>query len=94
MTKPAKIIAALQVELVAAIATKDAANEAMDADRFYAACERVRDIEAEIARLTKSAEAIRQSAHFASGDQQRAELAEAERIEGIVAELKAKLPKP
>ncbi len=48
MTKTAKIIAALQVELVAAIATKDAASEAMDADRFYAACERVRDIEAEI----------------------------------------------
>ena len=48
MTKTAKIIAALQVELLAAIATKDAANEAMDADRFYAACERVRDIEAEI----------------------------------------------
>ena len=48
MTKTVKIIAALQVELIAAIATKDAANEAMDADRFYAACERVRDIEAEI----------------------------------------------
>lgn len=48
MTKATKIIAALQVELVAAIATKDAANEAMDADRFYAACERVRDIEEEI----------------------------------------------
>ena len=43
-----KIIAALKVELVAAIATKDAANEAMDADRFYAACDRVRDIESEI----------------------------------------------
>lgn len=48
MTKTTKIMAALQVELVAAIATKDAANEEMDADRFYAACERVRDIEAEI----------------------------------------------
>ena len=48
MTKAAKIIEALQVELAAAIETKNAANDAMDADRFYAACARVKDIEAEI----------------------------------------------
>ena len=48
MTKTAKMIAALEVELAAAIATKDAANAAMDESAFYAACERVRGIELEI----------------------------------------------
>lgn len=51
MTKAAKkaeLIKTLEAELAAAIATKDAANDAMDADRFYAACSRVRDLEHEI----------------------------------------------
>ena len=48
MTKTARMIAALEVELMAAMATKDAANAVMDEDRFYAACERVRSIELEI----------------------------------------------
>ena len=46
--KQAKIIEAIRVELNAAIATKDSANDAMDADRFYAACNRVRALEYEI----------------------------------------------
>lgn len=53
MTKTAKIIASLEVELAAAIATKEAANAAMDADRFYAACERVTSIEFEIQSATR-----------------------------------------
>jgi hypothetical protein len=42
------IIENLKAELVAANATKNAANEAMEADRFYAACDRIRDLELEI----------------------------------------------
>lgn len=48
MKKTAKLIAALQIELAAAIASKDAANDANDENRFYAACDRVRDLECEI----------------------------------------------
>jgi hypothetical protein len=44
----AKLIAALELELAAAIVSKDAANDAADNDRFYAACDRVRDLEFEI----------------------------------------------
>ena len=49
----AKLIAALEVELAAAIATKKAANEMLDENRFYAACDRVRDIEGEIEILRR-----------------------------------------
>ena len=49
----AKLIAALEVELAAAIATKNAANEMLDENRFYAACDRVREIEGEIEILRR-----------------------------------------
>ena len=49
----AKLIAALEVELAAAIATKNAANEMLDENRFYAACDRVQDIEGEIEILRR-----------------------------------------
>jgi hypothetical protein len=50
----AKLIAALEVELAAAIATKNAANDiTLDENRFYAACDRVREIEGEIELLRR-----------------------------------------
>jgi hypothetical protein len=44
----AKLIAALELELAAVIAEKTAANDAMDDARFYAACDRVLEIQDEI----------------------------------------------
>ena len=41
----AKLIAALEAELAAVIAEKTAANDAMDDARFYAACDRVLEIQ-------------------------------------------------
>ena len=50
----AKLIAALEVELAAAIATKNAANDiSLDENRFYSACDRVREIEGEIEILRR-----------------------------------------
>lgn len=43
-----KLIECLKAERVAMCATRDAANDAMDADRFNAACARLHDIEEEI----------------------------------------------
>jgi hypothetical protein len=49
MTKTtAKLIASLEAELAAAVVSKDAANDAADGERFYAASDRVRDLEFEI----------------------------------------------
>jgi hypothetical protein len=46
--KTAKLIACLEAELLTAIASKNAASDLLDEDRFDAACIRVRDIEHEI----------------------------------------------
>lgn len=48
MKKATKIIESLKAELAAAMVTKEAACDANDSDRFYEACDRIRDLEMEI----------------------------------------------